>query len=184
MRRRAIAFLLLAVLLATLPMAALAANTKYVKTSSGSNVRVRRGPGTDYEIIDHVSYGGKVEVLDTYGTWSEVYYNGQYGYISSKYLVDKKPASNSTNPKNYQEELSTGIYNNFRDVGYYTQVKPSTPGNFVNMRWAPSQDSPVVEKCYADKTLYIVAENNSWYQVYDVDTGDAGFMLKSLTWKY
>lgn len=185
MKRRSIAFLLLALLLAVMPAVATANGFKYVKTASGGNVRLRSGPGTDYDIITHVKHGQKVEVYEEKGGWTHVYVNKNEGWISSQYLSSTKPvASNSTNPDVYTDTISTAIFNGFKTVGAYTEVKPTTPGNFVNMRWAPNRATPVIAKYYAGQSLYVVAENSGWYQVYDPQTGDAGFMLKSLTYRY
>lgn len=185
MKRRWIALLMLAVLLLAIPMTATASGTKYVKTSSGGNVRVRSGPGTDYDIVTHASHGSKVDTYETVGGWTHVSTGRYSGWISSQYLSSTKPvASNSTNPSNYTDTLATSIYNGFKTVGQYTTVKPTTPGNFVNMRWAPTRSTPVVSKYYANQSLYIVAENSGWYQVIDPQTNHAGFVLKSLTNRY
>ena len=60
-------------------------------------------------------------------------------------------------------------------------VKPSKSGSYVNMRWAPSMSMPVITRYYDGAELYVLAENRTWCQVYDEETGVCGFMYKSLT---
>ena len=65
---------------------------KYVKTSSTSNsLYMRSGPSTSYGIVTKLSYGTKVQVLSTTGSWSKVTANGKTGYVSSQYLTSTDP---------------------------------------------------------------------------------------------
>ena len=50
-------------------------------------VNLRKGPGTDRQILDRVPEGTQVHrIATTSNEWSKVEYGGQVGYISSKYL--------------------------------------------------------------------------------------------------
>ena len=56
-------------------------------TVTGTAVNLRSGPGTGYRILDTLGAGAVVEVVDrSYGSWYEVSYNGQRGYMSANYL--------------------------------------------------------------------------------------------------
>lgn len=73
-----------AALLATLVPAAAMAGSSW--TTSGVNFRT--GPGTYYDVIGYLP---KCAALDTYGYqdgWVEVVWEGQRGWVSSKYLAD------------------------------------------------------------------------------------------------
>lgn len=188
MKKKLFLLLLAALLAVALPLTASAASsTRYVKTSSGSNVRLRSGPGTDYQILDHVPYGAKVQVYSTFDGWCEVNYNGRDGFIASRLLSKTKPGSSSSSGSSGTKTSSynkTGtMYSGFSAAGYYATVTPSTPGNFVNMRWAPSQSMPVLAKYYADQSLYVLKQNSGWCQVYDQENNRIGFMQKSFLTK-
>ena len=69
---------------------------KYVKTSNPANpLRMRSGPSTSYIVVTKLSYGTKVQVLSTTGSWSKVNVNGKIGYVSSQYLSTSNPNANS-----------------------------------------------------------------------------------------
>ena len=186
--------LLLAVLMLTmaiLPMTASAnvIGTKYVKTSSGSSVRMRRGPTADYDAIASVPHGAKVETYSSmtneYGEkWTEIGYKGSIGWINSRYLSSKKPTSSSSSSSSSSSgsgtTLNASIFNGFTQVGAYADIRPSTPGNFVNLRWAPSKTAPVISRYYEGQQVYVLKANKNWCQVYDPDKSASGFILRSL----
>ncbi len=183
-KTRIMALVLAAVLLlAAVPMAALAdtPTIKYVKTGTGGSVNMRYGAGTNYAIITTVPYGTGVTVYSTVNGWSQVGYSGYSGtgWIMSRYLVSSKPSKGTTKGST-ADTLTSSIFNNFKEVNAYTTVKPSTPGNFVNMRWAPSKASPVQAKYYEGKQLLVLKENKSWCQVYDAENNRCGFIMKKL----
>ena len=181
--------LLLAVILLMLAVAPAAmANqigNKYVKTSSGSNVRMRQGPGTEYDIIDRVPYGAVVETYSEMKnpsgeSWTEVGYHGNIGWIMTRYLSNTKPTSSSGGSGSSDEGMTANIFNNFKDVNVMADIKPSTTGNFVNMRWAPSLSAPVQARYYEGQEVYVLKANKTWCQVYDEANNRVGFILRTL----
>lgn len=189
--------LILAVMLLMLAVAPAAmANqigNKYVKTSSGSNVRMRQGPGTEYDVIDRVPYGA---VVETYSetknpsgeSWTEVGYHGNTGWIMTRYLSNTKPTSSSgsssgsssSGSSSSDEGMTANIFNNFKDVNVMADIKPSTTGNFVNMRWAPSLSAPVQARYYEGQEVYVLKANKTWCQVYDEENNRVGFIQRTL----
>ena len=62
--------------------------SKIVNTKNGA-LNVRKGRGTDYEILNSLKKGHPVLVLSTKDGWSRILYNGKRtGYVSSNYLID------------------------------------------------------------------------------------------------
>ena len=61
----------------------LQADTATVEVSS---VNVRSGPGTDNSIIEGLSSGTRVEIIEERGDWWKVRFNGQQGWVKSEYL--------------------------------------------------------------------------------------------------
>ncbi|MGN0463580.1 MAG: D-alanyl-D-alanine carboxypeptidase family protein [Acutalibacteraceae bacterium] len=62
-----------------------------------AKVNIRKGPGTDYDIVGQLNEGDKAERLSAGDNgWSRIKYkNGEY-YVSSKYLSEKKPEAAET----------------------------------------------------------------------------------------
>lgn len=161
---------------------------KYVKTSSGKSVRMRGGPGTEYDVIDRVPNGTSVEIYSQMQNpagegWTEIGYHGATGWIMSRYLSSQKPGSQSggsSSKDSGSDTMTATIFNNFHDVALTAYIKPSTPGNFVNLRWAPSKKVPVQARYYEGQQIYVLKANNSWCQVYDEANNRCGFILRSL----
>ena len=178
------AMILAAILMISVFAIASATTTYYV---TANNVRVRSGPGTDYEILYHVSRGDKLYVDKTSHGWAVMKLTGKYsqdGYVSTKYLSRTKPTSNVTPSKS---STGTGTaapavdYKGFQAANYNVIVNPTN--NYVNMRWEASKSSPVKKVYYYGAQLRVLAENAYWCQVMDETTNDVGFILKSLLLK-
>lgn len=61
-------------------------NTSTTLTVTGNTLRVRTGPGTNYEVVASLSKGEKVTKLGVEGDWYRVQTSdGKTGYISSQY---------------------------------------------------------------------------------------------------
>ena len=69
------------------------------------------------------------------------------------------------------------MFANFTPCYYAAAVRPSSPGGFVHMRWAPSKMQPIQTDYYNGDVLLVIAENGEWSQVYDEQTHAGGFMM-------
>ncbi|WP_379970172.1 SH3 domain-containing protein [Ectobacillus sp. sgz5001026] len=74
-------------------------STFYVNADS---LRFRTGPGTNYNIIDVLSSGQKVEVTGQSGSWYKVRYNGNDGYVSKDYLSTSQNVATSSSTSTSQ----------------------------------------------------------------------------------
>ena len=178
MKKKLMMMVLATMLMLALVVTASAATLYYV---TANNVRVRSGPGTDYDILFHNNRGAKVYVERMTNGWAVVKLAGAYnqdGYISTKYLSRTKPGSNVTPSKTSTNTTPQGDYKNFTAAAYNVIVNPTN--NYVNMRWEASKTSQVRKVYYYGAKLTVIAENAYWCQVMDESTGEVGFMLKSL----
>ena len=154
--------------------AAASASLYYV---TGNNVRVRSGPGTDYDVLYHLNRGDKIYIEYTTHGWGDMRLAGKYsqdGFISTRFISRHKPSSEV---KPAQPSTPAG-YNGFVAANYNVIVNPVN--NYVNMRWEASKSSPVRKVYYYGTQLRVLAENAYWCQVMDETTNDVGFILKSL----
>lgn len=72
------------------------AYVKYVTT----NLNLRYGPGTNYSVLTIIPQGTPITIdEDCNCKWVLVEYNGQIGYISTKYLSSHKPIGSYTSYK-------------------------------------------------------------------------------------
>lgn len=179
---------LFALLLTAAPVGALA-ETMYVDTPNHKSVNLRADMSTDSEILCSVPYRKAVEVLDQlYGSsWVSCSYNGYYGYIMERYLSYERPAPAPTatkkpkptpKPTARPKPVDNSLYGGFAPAYYNAVVVPSTPGGFVNMRWAPSKKAPVFNIYYANSELEVFYANDTWCQVYDPGSMTFGYMMR------
>ena len=58
----------------------------FVVSTEGDNLNIRKGPGTDYDIVGRIPNGTAVTAYTNGGSWAYVTYGGVSGYISTSYL--------------------------------------------------------------------------------------------------
>ncbi|PEL42181.1 peptidase M24 [Bacillus toyonensis] len=83
---------------------------------NASALNVRSGEGTNYRIIGALSQGQKVQVISENSGWSKINYNGQNGYIGTRFLsktpvggaVDKPNNNNNNNQNNNNTGNNSG----------------------------------------------------------------------------
>ncbi|MGG0722164.1 SH3 domain-containing protein [Bacillus mycoides] len=83
---------------------------------NASALNVRSGEGTNYRIIGALPHGQKVQVISENSGWSKINYNGQTGYIGTRFLsktpvggaVDNKPNENQNNNNNNNTSNNSG----------------------------------------------------------------------------
>lgn len=67
----------------------------YASVTSG-NLNVRSGAGTSYSVKDKLYNGEKIFVLNDYGTWVRILYDGnEIGYVSKSYISSASTGSSS-----------------------------------------------------------------------------------------
>lgn len=170
----------------------------YITTQSSDTVSMRSSPGAKYDSVFKVPYGSQVYVYESIVNgadekWYRIHYYDQNGkcfngYMNERYLTydqpkdrEDKKQSDKDNSSDNTVVVDTSMFKGFNKVGETCTVKPSKSGGYVNMRWAPSMSMPVITRYYDGAELYVLAENRTWCQVYDEETGVCGFMYKSMT---
>ncbi len=112
---------------------------------TGSDVRMRMGPSTDFASVGTLSKGASVKISGETGNWYEVSYNGKYGYMSKDYIKLVSTASTQTVEK-------------MDKIGIVT-------GNGVRMRSGAGTSYSVIG--YYDKGIQVqvTGKTGSWYAV-------------------
>ena len=163
-------------ILAIVPMGfASAEGTRmYVAASNGGCVRLRSLPTEDGKIVTTFKVGRPVEVMDQSGEWSEVRVqaNGKYvyGYMMSKFLSEKDPATKNQTFKDVAENI-------------YVKVRPASANGIVSMWSRPAKhSSDKVRDLDRNETMLVVSESNAWYVVSGAD-GELGYVAKAYVTK-
>jgi uncharacterized protein YraI len=94
-----------------------AQSSKYATT----NLNLRSGPGTNYSIIDRIPAGASVDLeQNNGGGWVQIYYDGNYGYVFSKYL-----RSNSRSVQNGNADYYLNVDGEWVQSPTYYDSQPS-----------------------------------------------------------
>lgn len=187
MKRRVLALLCVAMLLAGAVIPALAMpldKYRYVYTANGGSLNMRTAPKVADNICAQIPYGTKIELvrLVNDNQWALCKYGEIRGYVQTRYLLEsvpsKRPSDAAENDPALAEELKS-IYSGLKAADYYALVRTPTPGSFVNLRWGPSKKIAVQARINDGSALHVIAQNRSWAQVEDLATGAVGFVMRS-----
>ncbi len=185
MKKQWISLVLLVVLVFSICLPAQANTTMYVYTANGKSLNMRSAPITNANNkIANIPYGAAVSVEKTVDNkqWSYVSYDGHTGYVMTRYLVSGNPGPNpqttTTTTTTSTTASATMSFSSFSQCDYFATVRPSTPSGFVHMRWAPSKQQAIYCDYYAGATLEVIAQDATWAQVRDPETGAVGFMMR------
>jgi len=117
-------------------------------------LRLRSGPGTSHSIVDRLSEGDIVVVLErTNEEWYKVNFHGTVGYVNTAFLRDVLTAEN------------------FNAQGRVT-------GSNVNIRLRPNLSSDSLGRYPAGTIMTVIGINNGWYKV--VHNGVTGYVRSDL----
>ncbi len=185
MKKRLVTLALAALMVLTLvaPLALAATWTAYVAPSNGGTLNLRSYADKDAPILLRIPFASSVTILDKVGsTWMKVDYKGHQGYVMQRYLSYSKPSKPSPKPPAPKpaEPSIASLFNGFAKTSYFATLRPTVPGGFAHMRWAPTTKAGIIRDFYQGDTLEVIAQNNSWAQLRDPDSGVTGFMLLSL----
>lgn len=152
MRKSAFRTVLAAAIISTMLTVSAFAETG---TITGSDVNFRSGPGTGYSVNDCLDKGTTVTVNDRSNSdWYSVTYNGQNGYVSSRYvMVNEEPSA---------------IIDANSGTGYVN-------GMYVNFRSGASTDASIIGTYNKGKAVNITGTSGDWTAC-TID-GTSGYMF-------
>ncbi len=132
----------------------------YVTTA---DVKLRKGPGTTYEVITTIPKDVNVNVVGKEGAWLRIEskHGGKPGYISEHYarpLATQKFAQEQTSPQSV-----AGAYRTLRET---------------ELREGPAVTSRIITKLPANIKLNVVRSEGDWLRVVSKHGGKPGYVEK------
>lgn len=130
----------------------------YVTTS---DVNLRKGPGTNYEIITKIPTNVNINVVGKEGYWLKVEskHGGQPGYIDEQYarpLATQQSAQIKASPLS-----SVGPYRTLREI---------------DLREGPTLTSKVITKLPTNIKIHVVRSEGDWLRVESKHGGKPGYV--------
>lgn len=184
--KKKLALLLCATLLLSIMLPLVSASAmigpQWVYTKNGKSLNLREYPDTSSKILVQIPYGTRLTGCEYYnGTWTKVNYNGNYGYVMTKFLMSKEPPVHPVYPTaKPTAKPAANMFAKMLKVNYYVVVDPTNNASFANMRWAPSENQPVLCIYYPGYQLKVLYTDGTWSQVLDEASGNCGFIKNFL----
>ena len=187
--KKKLALLLCATLLLTvmLPLtnASAVLGPQWVWSENGDPVKLRAYPSQDASILIKIPYGTKLTGCSYYNnTWTKVQYGVYTGYMMTHFLMSQEPPIHPVYPTEKPAKPTaapvTNMFAKMQKVDYYVVVNPTNGASFGNLRWAPSENQPVMCIYYPGYQLRVLQSDGNWLQVLDEQTGNCGFMRSFL----
>jgi len=182
--------LALAVALIAFPAGAYASYTAFSCCSNGKPLNVRQGPGKDYPAVGSIEYGTALVVDHDLGNgWSEIVWGQYRAYVMTSLITTKNPGpyrpggiTPTPAPAPAPSGGGSGLNSIFRQARFVTPYLVTLRGTrgsgSVNVRWAPSLDSTLIQTYAYGSTMQVIAELGEWLQVVDPVTGITGFVMR------
>ena len=154
--------------------------TYYVKTANGGYLNLRESPTTSSTSLAKLNYGTSLTVVLFNNGWAYVKTSaGKYGWVLASCISSTNPSGGSSSGTDYSKAaLNNSIFEGFTTTAYTVIVNPTRRTGFVNLRWAPSTSATPIGIRYYGYELQVLQENGIWCQVYDMQAGVVGFMMK------
>ncbi|WP_419393659.1 SH3 domain-containing protein [Cytobacillus praedii] len=113
-------------------------------TITADGLRVRKGPGTKYQVIGTISKGENYKVLAADGDWIQLETSNGAGWVSSEFVQFKSKPVNNTNSKTMNGKITS---------------------NSLNIRSEPSRNSSIIGKLNAGDRVKILSQKNGWTEI-------------------
>ena len=135
----------------------------YVITTTGG-LNIRTGPSLESEILESITYGQMIDIIDEDGDWYVIPYgtDGTVGYVLKEYVTTS-----------YEEAKSILLESVMYETGVVT-----VDGSALNIRSGAGTDNTVIIDQVADGDPVIVLDRveNDWLKVYYGTNYDVGYV--------
>ena len=150
--------------------------TATIVTGSG-RLRVRSGPGADYDIVAYLNDGDTVTVLSVEGDWAKIRTaDGQEGYTSAEYLIiEEAPAAEAATEAESEASAEAGTAAEQEAEG--TAVI-STESGRLRVRSGPGANYDIVAYLYNGDTVTVLSIDGDWAKI-RTENGEEGYVSVS-----
>ncbi|WP_102274449.1 SH3 domain-containing protein [Cytobacillus massiliigabonensis] len=111
---------------------------------SADGLRVRKGPGTNYEVIGTINKGENFSVLAADGDWIQLATSYGNGWVSSEFVQFNSHSVKSNGSKTVNGKITS---------------------NSLNIRSEPSLNGSIIGKLHAGDQVIILSQKNGWTQI-------------------
>lgn len=125
-------------------------------TTNTSDLNFREKASTSSNVIQKISKGSKVEILETEGDWYKISYDGKTGYVSKKYVDEDKEEK--------KEENNSKSSNN-NELIDYSKLNTTKTTDKVSLYVLPLLNSTQIEVLSKNDEVKLISINGDWAYV-------------------
>lgn len=130
-------------------------------TITENGLRLRKGPGTNYQVITTLGKGIEVTILSTNGEWYQIKTNLGSGWVHNDYLLlEDSPIKASSEKEEPNQQTAT------------------VTEDQVNLRSNPSTNAEIIGKISIGTVITIMEEESNWAKIQY--SGNIGWVHKDL----
>lgn len=140
-------------------------NISYKKTTDNLNMRL--GASTSTGIITKIPNGTTVKVISSSNGWDKVYYGGNIGFCSNKYLKNATSSASANDNSNTTNSTLTSMNKEGQVIGVATN-------DTLNVRSSADAKSSIVTKIANSTKVQVIGQDTKtgWYKItYNGKTG-------------
>ncbi|KKB72615.1 MULTISPECIES: SH3 domain-containing protein [Bacillus] len=115
-------------------------------TSTATDLRIRKGPGTSYEVSGTFPKGEKAALLKTDGSWVKISYQNVTGWVHSDYVSGGTSANESSSSGASQKSGTVGV-------------------SSLNVRSSASHQAGIIASLKRNTAVTILNEQHGWYEI-------------------
>ena len=121
----------------------------------GDLLRIRSGPGTNYDRVGHLANGTKVEILELKAVGSSTWGRITSGWISMDYIIPDHTHNSELFQPDINQSQKENEKNDTSSTVEFTAIKGTIKADALRIRSAPSTETSIVGFYYQDETVYI-----------------------------
>ena len=154
---------------------AIPGSAMWVNCEDGRRLNVRATPSTSGRLLYRLDCGTRVEIVGMTGVpagWAFVRSAGHDagGFVMTKFLVSRQPSIYEITERS----------DNFRTVNPFivsAMALDSQTTESVGLYTAPNVTAPMIRRLMAGDRLQVIAAGDVWCRVFDLATGQTGYMI-------
>lgn len=125
---------------------AVSSNSKGSGSVTVNGLRVRKGPGTNHQVVGSFNSGQAVEILGFNGNWAEVRTNSKQGWVSKEYISVKESKANDAPAAS-------------------AKTSGTVTATSLNVREKPSLNAAKVGQLSYGAAVTVHSQSNGWAEI-------------------
>ncbi|MEH7887162.1 SH3 domain-containing protein [Bacillus sp. JJ1609] len=116
---------------------------------TANGLRVRKGPGTEFQIIGSLNSGQAVEIMNSNDKWTEVRTSSIQGWVAKEFIITIKDSKETGTPANNEKAKTKGV----------------VTADSLNVREKPSTNAKTIGSLKRGAEVSIFSQSNGWAEI-------------------